>query len=326
MQKSLRRETMIIRFHTRWFNVVVEPIIDRLGKLAGSVYVMRDITERRQIDEQLKESESKFRSLAEQSLVGTYIIQDGKFKYASPRMEEMFGYGAGDIIERKGPLDLVVPDDHHIVDENMKRRLSGLIPYCHYEVRGLKGNGEIIFIEIFGSSTTFQARPAIIGAVLDITEKKKLESQLLQAQKMEAVGQLTGGIAHDFNNILSAIIGYGSLLQMKMAEGDPLRSFVDQILAGTDRAANLIRSLLTFSRKQIVNLMPVDVNVIIGRVEKLVRSIIGEDIDFRTTLAPARSHRQRGCRPDRAGPGEPCDKRPRCYAEGRQSVHRDRHR
>jgi nitrogen-specific signal transduction histidine kinase/ActR/RegA family two-component response regulator len=141
-------------------------------------------------------------------------------------------------------------------------------------------------IEIFGSTTAYQGRPAIIGVVLDITEKKKLENQLLHAQKMEAVGQLTGGIAHDFNNILSAIIGYASLLQMKMAGGDPLRSFVDQILAGADRAANLTRSLLTFSRKQIVNLMPVDVHVIIRRVETLVHSIIGEDIDLRTTLAP----------------------------------------
>jgi PAS domain S-box-containing protein len=286
MQKSLRREHMTFRFQKQWFSVTADPIIDHLGKLAGGVYVMTDITESKQVDEQLRESESKFKSLAEQSLVGTYIIQDGKFKYVNPRLAEMYAYPVEDIVDRKGPLDLVVPDDHHLVAENMKRRLSDKTPSSHYEARGRRRTGELIHIEIFGSTTTYQGRPAIIGVVLDITEKNKLESQLLQAQKMEAVGQLTGGIAHDFNNILSAIIGYASLLQMKMAGGDPLRSFVDQILAGADRAANLTRSLLTFSRKQVSNQMSVDVNAIIGRVEKLLHGIIGEDIDLRLALTP----------------------------------------
>ena len=90
----------------------------------------------------------------------------------------------------------------------------------------------------------------ILGIFSDITERKNLEAQLLQAQKMEAVGQLAGGIAHDFNNILTAMIGYGHLLKMKMKEEDPLRTYADQILALSDRAANLTQSLLAFSRKQ----------------------------------------------------------------------------
>jgi PAS domain S-box-containing protein len=286
MQKSLHREYATRQLFTRWFNVTVDPILDPAGSLTGCVHILSDISEHRKFEEQLKESESKFRSLAEQSLVGTYIIQDGKFKYASPRLAEMFGYGVHEITDHKGPLDLVTPEDHHVVEENMRQRLSGRIPFSHYEVRGRKKGGDIISIEIFGSAMSYQGRPAIIGSVLDVTEKGKLENQLRQAQKMEAVGQLTGGIAHDFNNILSAVIGYGYLLQMQMKTDDPGRSYVDQILAGADRAANLTRSLLTFSRKQTPNLKPININENILRVETLLRRVIGEDIDLRTVLAP----------------------------------------
>jgi signal transduction histidine kinase len=118
----------------------------------------------------------------------------------------------------------------------------------------------------------------------DITERKKLEEQLRQAQKMEAVGQLAGGIAHDFNNILTAIIGYGNIALMKIPEGDPLRSYLGQMLAAAERAAALTKSLLAFSRKQIINLRPVSVNAIIERVEKLLQRSIGEDIELKTAL------------------------------------------
>jgi len=123
--------------------------------------------------------------------------------------------------------------------------------------------------------------------VTDITSLKLLENQLRQAQKMEAVGQLAGGVAHDFNNILTAIIGYGNLLKMKLHEKDPLRHNVEQILYSADRAANLTSNLLAYSRKQLINPKPVDVNEIIRRVERLLRQVIGEDIDFRTVLKPS---------------------------------------
>ena len=121
----------------------------------------------------------------------------------------------------------------------------------------------------------------------DITEKRKLEDQLRHAQKMEAVGTLAGGVAHDFNNILTAIIGYGALMQMKMDKDDPLRSHVDQIIASTERAANLTQSLLAFSRKQAINPQPLEVNTLVTRVEKLIARLIGEDIDITVSLGDA---------------------------------------
>lgn len=114
----------------------------------------------------------------------------------------------------------------------------------------------------------------------DITEKKRLEDQLRHAQKMEAIGTLAGGIAHDFNNILTAIIGYGTLLQLKIPGNDPLRSFVDQILMSTERAASLTQSLLAFSRKQPMHFKTVDLVALVERAQKLISRLIGEDIDI----------------------------------------------
>jgi PAS domain S-box-containing protein len=116
-------------------------------------------------------------------------------------------------------------------------------------------------------------------------DQERLQVQLYQSQKMEAVGHLAGGIAHDFNNILTAIMGYGSLLQAKLNEKDPLRSHVDQILTSAERAAALVRSLLAYSRKQIINPKPVTINEIVVNVENMLHRIIGEDINLQTKLS-----------------------------------------
>jgi PAS domain S-box-containing protein len=119
----------------------------------------------------------------------------------------------------------------------------------------------------------------------DITEHRKLEAQLLHAQKMEAIGQLTGGIAHEFNNILQAIMSIGSLMQMKIKEDDPLREYVVDLLASADRAANLTQSLLAFGRKQPIYTMPVDINDIVKKTIKFISMVIGEDIEVKTDLS-----------------------------------------
>jgi signal transduction histidine kinase len=115
-------------------------------------------------------------------------------------------------------------------------------------------------------------------------EREHLQAQLFQAQKMEAVGQLAGGVAHDFNNILTAIIGFSTLMEMKMAADDPQRTSVNQILAAADRAAELTRSLLAFSRKQIINPQPADLNQIVQQTGRFLQRIIGEDIELRMTF------------------------------------------
>ncbi len=133
-----------------------------------------------------------------------------------------------------------------------------------------------------------EANAALSRALLDIRreteEKKSLQAQLLHSQKMEAVGTLAGGIAHDFNNILTAIIGYGNVMRMKLKDSDPHREYLDHILAAAERAAGLTHSLLAFSRKQIINPQPVALNEIITRIQKLLARLIGEDIELRIDL------------------------------------------
>jgi two-component system, cell cycle sensor histidine kinase and response regulator CckA len=125
---------------------------------------------------------------------------------------------------------------------------------------------------------------AVAIFVYDLTERRGLEAQLLQAQKMEAIGTLAGGVAHDFNNILMAIMGYANILQMRMVENDPLRVYVDQIASSTGKAANLTQSLLAFSRKQTMELHPRSTNMIVRDVEKLLKRLVPEDVKFTVSL------------------------------------------
>jgi signal transduction histidine kinase len=132
------------------------------------------------------------------------------------------------------------------------------------------------------------ASGAVVSAIEiynDISEKLKLEEQLRQAQKMEAVGQLAGGVAHDFNNILTAIIGYSHLASVKLRDDDPCRSDIEQILASTQRAATLIQSLLAFSRRQPMTMRSIELNDVITKFEKFLRRLLRADIELRTVCS-----------------------------------------
>ncbi len=144
-------------------------------------------------------------------------------------------------------------------------------------------DGNLLYIETkaFPLKDSLGRTVSAIEIYNDITEKKRLEDQLRHAQKMEAIGTLAGGIAHDFNNILTAIIGYGTLLQLKIPKNDGLRSYVDQILMSTERAASLTQSLLAFSRKQPMHFETIDLVALVERAQKLIARLIGEDIDIR---------------------------------------------
>jgi PAS domain S-box-containing protein len=149
-------------------------------------------------------------------------------------------------------------------------------------VDGLGGDFLVVVSPLFGPDGKLQGS---IHFARDITERKSLEKQIQHAQKMEAIGTLAGGIAHDFNNILTAIIGYANLLEMHMAKDAPLATHLDGILSAAERAAYLTKSLLAFSRKQEIELKPTDLNKVIANVEKMLKRLIREDIDFSTGLA-----------------------------------------
>jgi PAS domain S-box-containing protein len=127
------------------------------GQTVGIRGIFLDISERKRTELALKESENKFRGLAEKSLVGVYIIQDWMFKYVNPRFAEMFGYNVLEMIDKMGPKDIVLPDDWLKVEESLQKRLTGEIESLSYEIRGLTKKRDLVYIEVFGSRTAYES-------------------------------------------------------------------------------------------------------------------------------------------------------------------------
>jgi two-component system, cell cycle sensor histidine kinase and response regulator CckA len=184
----------------------------RVGPIAG--------LERKKTRGALRGSEDKFRDLAEKSLAGIYLIQDGVFKYGNPRFAEIFGYTVEELLGRMGPRDVVLPSDWPIVRDNIEKRVSGIISSIHYEFRGKTKSGEIIHIECYGTRTTYKGRPAVIGTLLDVTERERAQELLRQAEEkyrsifenaVEGIFQITPqGQFIVVNPALVRLFGYGS--------------------------------------------------------------------------------------------------------------------
>jgi PAS domain S-box-containing protein len=144
---------------------------------------VRDITVRRQAEMDLRESESRYRFLVEQFLAGIYIIQDGRFRYVNPGFAAIFRYGSpGELIERVSFTELVAPEDRERVAENIRRRVAGEISDMHYMFKALRGDGSPFDVEVHGRAFEYQGRPAVIGMLLDITERKLAEAALAERE------------------------------------------------------------------------------------------------------------------------------------------------
>jgi len=358
--------------------------------------IRKEINERKRSEEAIRESEQKFRDLVEKSLVGVYLLQDGIFKYINAKNAEIHGYTVEELLDKKGPKDLILPEDWPMVEENTRKRLSGEVESLHFEFREITKNKKIITVEAYGSRTIYQGRPAIIGTLLDITDRKRdeealnnererfqaladnapfgmvlidnqgiytyinprfkeilgydltdvpngrtwfkkaypdpdyrkrvisewvsdlkdpnpvfkrskiytvadksgtkreirfvfgrlntgeilmtceditiqkrLEGQLLQSQKMEAIGTLAGGIAHDFNNLLMTILGYTSLMLMDKDPHHPdyekLKIIEGQIQSGAD----LTKQLLGFARGGKYEIKPTHLSELLARSSEM---------------------------------------------------------
>jgi PAS domain S-box-containing protein len=207
----------------------------------------KEIHERKQAEEKLRESEEKFRALAEKSFVGIWIIQDHAIKYANPRSLEIFGFTLEEMIG-KNPLELVIEEDRPKMTQQLAEGMSGSNNTMFYQFKGITKEGEILHLESYGALTHYQGQPAVLESVIDITRRQKAESELLKSRKLESVGILAGGIAHDFNNLLSVIIGNTSLLKLSVGKGDPsILELLENIEIASDQGANLAQKFITFS-------------------------------------------------------------------------------
>lgn len=238
-------------------------------------------------EEDLRAQEEQYRLIAEHTRDLIYLLDPkGQFTYLSPSFQKTLGYAPEELIGKKA-FSLLHPDDkigaRKAFQEALESRTGRTVPYrCK-----TKTGAWVLFESVV--SWAFDDKGVPNKAVIvsrDIDDRKRLEEQVRQAQKMEAVGRLAGGVAHDFNNLLTAITGYSDLLLRSLDRMDPRRADVEEIKETAARAATLTQQLLAFSRRQITQPTVLDLNHVVSNLEKMLRRLIGEDIQLKTVLAP----------------------------------------
>ena len=220
--------------------------IDGIPVLHG---VVRDIGERKQMVEELRRSEELFRTLAEASLSGIFIFQDGTFRYANPALGRIFGYDVKEMIRGMKPLEVTHPEDREAGEDYIRQCLDSREKRSPvFSFRGVQSNGNVIDCELLAGVVDYKSKPALIGTILDVTALKRREEELVRTQKIESLGVLAGGIAHDFNNILTAISTNMSMARMYGNLEDDISQMIADAEKASLRAKNLTQQLLAFAK------------------------------------------------------------------------------
>ena len=261
-----------------WSNTA---LLDKDGSVEYVIPTGIDITGRRGAEEALLQ-EKNFSDIVINSLPGFFYLCDesGRLLRWNKNVKEVTGYAVEELMNMD-VLQFFREDRGLVMSKLLEVFDAGA---ASAEAHVYTKSGLSIPFLLTGYRMIVNDKRYLVGVGIDISERKRLEEQLRQAQKMESIGTLADGISHDFNNILTAIIGYGSLLQMKMKDDDPLRHYVEQVLASANRAASLTQRLLAYSRKQVLNMTPVNLNAIVRKVEQLLERIIGEDMELKSIL------------------------------------------
>ena len=273
----------------RWLSTTKAPIFERDGGVAALVGVSRDVTEQKQAELALQQSEEKYRQIVETAAEGVWIF-DERFRtvFVNTKMAAMLGYVPEEMAQK--PVADFLPDEDR--PAQLQRFETGNSSTSASDVRLKRKDGKLIWT-ILASSQMLDAsgrRSGTLAMFTDVTDRKALEEQFRQAQKLEAVGRFAGGVAHDFNNLLTVITGYSQLLLRRLENDSALRIQVEKIEAAAGQAANLTRQLLSFSRRRVFQAEVVDLNAVIRNFQKLCLPIIGVDVELVTKLDPLVVH------------------------------------
>ncbi|MCK9420657.1 MAG: PAS domain S-box protein [Nitrospirae bacterium] len=258
---------------------------DPSGEVTAAIETLVDVTDMVTLEKRLVEVKDRYQNLYDDAPDMMHSVdREGNIIICNRTELQALGFKTEEIIGY-ALKDLIVPEERDTCARKMEAlKTNG---FFEGEITLLAKDGRRIpvFIRskaIYDKDGAFLMSDAVLR---DITEKKNLEAQLFQAQKMEAVGLLAGGVAHDFNNILTVIVGYGSLLLKKTETDSATRGYVEQVLSAAERATNLTQNLLAFSRKQIINPKPVRLSEVVKHLEKILTRVISEDIELKLFLA-----------------------------------------
>jgi two-component system cell cycle sensor histidine kinase/response regulator CckA len=268
-------------------------LAERVGtQIAGAIANAQLFAERKRGEEALKKSEAKFQKLFDEAPVG-YMELDSEGHIVQVNRTElaMLGYTVGEMLGQ--PVWKFVAEEEK-ARQTVKAKLAGSMQMGQNFERNYKQKGGTTLPILIKDALIRDAEGKVTGihsTIQDITERKRaeaeleaLQEQLRQSQKMEAIGHLAGGVAHDFNNLLTVIKGYSQLSLSALMEGDPLKENIEEIQKASQRAADLTRQLLAFSRRQILDFKVLDLNSIVQNLNKMLRRILGEDIELVTLL------------------------------------------
>ncbi|MBX3175963.1 MAG: PAS domain S-box protein [Candidatus Hydrogenedentes bacterium] len=268
----------------------ISPIRDEHGAITHFVAIKEDVTEKLAAEQRLHEAQDRLQRAVRAGKIVLWEcdMREGAVSYSAEWLVPANAEPDPDTLTVQYWLDQVHPEDAGPLREDLETCANNPGARFQRELRLRKGNGEYRWILMAASSdpAATETPARIIGTNIDVSDRKRLESEYQQAQKMESVGRLAGGVAHDFNNLLGVIGGYSEFALQTLEEDDPLRDEVIQIKNAADRAADLTRQLLAFSRRQIMRSEVTDINGIVSDLEKMLQRVIGEDIELDVNLAP----------------------------------------
>jgi two-component system cell cycle sensor histidine kinase/response regulator CckA len=276
---------------TVWMENQVQALRDHTGAMVGVYGVSRDVTKRKRAEEDLARARDLFEAVFQHHPNPLLLVRrdDGLVRMVNLAFEREWGYRQAEVAGRSARTFYADPASR----DEMLDRLAQEGSLRYFESLGQKGDGSTAPVVLSVEQVDIAGEAHLIVAAQDVTERKleeeekaRLETQLRQAQKLEAIGRLAGGMAHDFNNLLAVIMGYSRLVLQRLPADAPFRQELEAIDQAGDRAASLIRQLLAFSRRQILQPKVIDLNRLVSDTEQMLRRLIGEDIDLATVLEP----------------------------------------